>query len=489
MKLLDTILENIELDEARPSKTNQEWVNEFKSKFPNYNYSNAKFFRDDNNLLKVKNVYCNIHKHNFPEKGGSEGISVFHHLNGTGCLDCGKERKGEKLSVSEKEWREILPKIKHLKDKCDFSKSKFSFVKPMKNGPLVTNTFCKIHKKYFNGGPNNEGIGAQKFKQYKNVCPDCIKNADFDNKVRSVEDWSELFKSNKLNKNYDYSKSKVFIEGSKTNVYNIYCNVKGLNGKKHGVFAKDGVNVQEHKLGYHQCPKCECETKQKDFIKRATEKHGNKYVYDKVDFCDDNNLVRKEGLRQIKNYRKVLIGCKIHGYFSQEEYSHKTGRGCPICRESKGELYIGNLLSKLKIKFIREKKFTESGNMEFDFYIPKLNVAIEYDGEQHFYPVFGTSDYSINLNYNNTVNRDNLKNKFIKSNVDGVRLIRVPYTMEFSEIDTSLLEAIENTLPNQISKIGNYPKRKGTVTPTHPKKMEESKLSLIGILNQLSSNE
>jgi hypothetical protein len=57
--------------------------------------------------------------------------------------------------------------------------------------------------------------------------------------------------------------------------------------------------------------------------------------------------------------------------------------------------------------------------------------------------------------------------------------------MEFSEIDTSLLEAIENTLPNRISKIGNYPKRKGTVTPTHPKKMEESKLSLIDTVKDI----
>jgi very-short-patch-repair endonuclease len=165
--------------------------------------------------------------------------------------------------------------------------------------------------------------------------------------------------------------------------------------------------------------------------------------------------------------------------------------------ESKGEKLVDEILTNNNIAFEREFEFDDCigitskycKKLPFDFYIPKLNVAIEYDGEQHFYPVFGTSDYSINLNYNNTVNRDNLKNKFIKSNVDGVRLIRVPYTMEFSEIDTSLLEAIENTLPNQISKIGNYPKRKGTVTPTHPKKMEESKLSLIGILNQLSSNE
>ena len=80
-----------------------------------------------------------------------------------------------------------------------------------------------------------------------------------------------------------------------------------------------------------------------------------------------------------------------------------------------------------------------------------------------------------------------MKNSFIKSkksNLKGIRLIRVPYNMEFSEINTPLFEAIDNLLPNQIKYLGDYPRRQGRKESIHPKKIAESKLSLIGVLGQ-----
>lgn len=65
------------------------------------------------------------------------------------------------------------------------------------------------------------------------------------------------------------------------------------------------------------------------FIQRAIAKHGNKFDYSKVEYkdCDTN----------------VLIGCPIHGEFTQTPYMHLTAtHGCPKCyHESRKTLIFG----------------------------------------------------------------------------------------------------------------------------------------------------
>lgn len=54
-----------------------------------------------------------------------------------------------------------------------------------------------------------------------------------------------------------------------------------------------------------------------EFIGRATKIHSNKYKYDKVDYYG--------------SFQKVIIGCEIHGDFTQIPSSHLQGIGCPKC--------------------------------------------------------------------------------------------------------------------------------------------------------------
>ena len=73
--------------------------------------------------------------------------------------------------------------------------------------------------------------------------------------------------------------------------------------------------------------------------------------------------------------------------------------------------------------------------------------------------------------------------------------------MEFSEIDALLFDAIDNTPPNQITYIGNYPKRQGRKEAVHKDRVDlsqpirkkirtnESKLSLIDTVNQLYNDK
>ena len=100
--------------------------------------------------------------------------------------------------------------------------------------------------------------------------------------------------------------------------------------------------------------------------------HDKKYDYSKV--------------RYVNVKTKVCIICPIHGEFWQIPDSHLRGRGCPKCNHSKLEKNIENLLENNDIEFITQYSFKELNGKRLDFYLPKYNVAIECQGEQHFIP-------------------------------------------------------------------------------------------------------
>lgn len=112
------------------------------------------------------------------------------------------------------------------------------------------------------------------------------------------------------NDNYDYS--KVIYIDVLTKII-IICKI-------HGEFEQ---SPNSHLTG-QGCKKCarkitsdknklSCE----EFIKKANEKHNNKYDYSKTNY--------------INNITKVKIICKIHDVFEQKPGIHLDGSGCPKC--------------------------------------------------------------------------------------------------------------------------------------------------------------
>jgi len=64
---------------------------------------------------------------------------------------------------------------------------------------------------------------------------------------------------------------------------------------------------------------------QNEFIRRASEKHNNKYDYSLVDY---------------KNSRdKIKIICPVHGAFDQMPYNHLQGKGCHFCSKNQKSNY------------------------------------------------------------------------------------------------------------------------------------------------------
>jgi very-short-patch-repair endonuclease len=208
--------------------------------------------------------------------------------------------------------------------------------------------------------------------------------------------------------NVDYKGSGEFV--------NVTC-------PKHGDFP---IRASSHLSG-RGCRKCYNESLRHNtdmFIKNAKKVHGDKYTYDDVDYKGAHTLVN--------------ITCPKHGDFPQLPSSHLQGNGCPTCLESKGELMIAKLLNTLEIQFVRQKKFQDCKNLKvgrycrrlpFDFYLPEFNTVIEYDGRQHFKPIEkrgGEESYKrIQIN-------DEIKNKYCKDN--GIKMIRIPYTIKFDDI-------------------------------------------------------
>lgn len=97
------------------------------------------------------------------------------------------------------------------------------------------------------------------------------------------------------------------------------------------------------------------------------------------------------------------------------------------CINSKGEKIIDEYLSKNNIKFIRQKVFDDltgvgGGKLSYDFYLPNVNILIEYQGKQHYEPVkqFGGEE-----KYNIQLAHDLLKKNY--ADVNGITLVCIPY--------------------------------------------------------------
>ena len=69
-------------------------------------------------------------------------------------------------------------------------------------------------------------------------------------------------------------------------------------------------------------------------------------------------------------------------------YNRGNGNGCPECNQSKGEKECKRVFDLRNIYYISQKTFNGlvglgNGNLSYDFYLPKYNILIEYQGQYH----------------------------------------------------------------------------------------------------------
>ena len=173
------------------------------------------------------------------------------------------------------------------------------------------------------------------------------------------------------------------------------------------------------------CPKCanRVPVTEKEFIERLER------VNNRIEYQGGFNGMLK----------KIPFKCKACGYEWESTPSAIVNqyKGCPRCMSSHGEIRVINYLESRKVDYKRQYSFNDCVNvrkLRFDFYIPSINTAIEYDGEGHYFPVtFGGIDKEkAKVNFESAKQRDNIKDQYCKDN--NIKLIRIPYT-EFDKIE------------------------------------------------------
>lgn len=107
------------------------------------------------------------------------------------------------------------------------------------------------------------------------------------------------------------------------------------------------------------------------FVALAESKRGaGRYDYSMVNYID--------------SHTKVLIKCNTcMNTFEQVPISHTKKHGCPYCNESRGEKYIATALDLATVKYDRQS-ILPATLKKFDFYVPIVDLYVEFQGIQHF---------------------------------------------------------------------------------------------------------
>lgn len=315
-----------------------------------------------------------------PEHGMFEQTPYLHYT-GKGCPKC----SGYIKHTNET----IIKKFKEVHDnKYDYSLVDY------KNNKTKVKIICPEHG-VFQQSPSNHYSG--------NGCPKC------ENKGKNFYDFlreSNLSHNNKYN---HYPKDFINYQTK----INISCPLHG-----------DFTQLPRHHISGVGCPKCYGNVKHTNetIIKKFKEVHGDKYDYSLVDYKN--------------NKTKIKIICTEHGEFEQSPSHHLNYRGCPICKESRGEEKIRLYLTEKNIKFIREYRFNDckyKRPLPFDFYLPEHSMCIEYNGVQHYKSVnyFGGDD-----KLKTQKEKDKIKELYCKNN--DITLLLIKYDEDITNVLSSI---------------------------------------------------
>ena len=188
-----------------------------------------------------------------------------------------------------------------------------------------------------------------------------------------------------------------------------------------------------------RCP--ECKNRKLSMLKRKSE----------IEIQNELNI-NNPNVELISEYinanSMIKCRCKIHNieWISQSWNILHGLAGCPICNSSKGENAVAKILDLYNIKYIRQYKFDDcvyKAKLRFDFFLPDYNICIEYQGEQHYFPVNfkGKDNTDYILEFQNNMIRDNIKREYCINN--NITLIEIPY-YKIDEIENIILYHIKN---------------------------------------------
>ena len=262
-----------------------------------------------------------------------------------------------------------------------------------------------------------------------NKCPKCALKERTQKRTKTNHSFIE--ESIKIHNNkYDYSKS--VYKNAHTHL-TIIC-------PEHGEFS---MKPNNHLKG-QGCPICANSQKgeyqrgnTENFISKSQKLHNNKYDYSKVDYYN--------------NRQKICIICPEHGEFWQQPRDHLHGHGCPQCgskynaSETKILKTLQDTFDNIIYQYSPEWLSNVTSRQSLDFYLPDYNIAIEYQGRQHFIP---NKKFGGELEFDKIVERD--KRKFNKCKEQNVKLFYISFEKEKPESYFAPIYTNTNDLINKI---------------------------------------
>ena len=164
----------------------------------------------------------------------------------------------------------------------------------------------------------------------------------------------------------------------------------------------------------------------------AKEAHNEAITKTKEDFLNDY----ENGDSRIK------VICKECGF--ERNIIAKSFLGsagiCPVCDESEGEFLVRKFLIENKINFFQHYTNFEDckykNNLEFDFYLPELNITIEFQGEQHYID----NGWKSGEEFKTQQIRDQIKREYCK--VNDIKEVEIPF-WEKDNIESLLTKLIK----------------------------------------------
>ena len=370
-----------------------------------YNYNKVKYNGNRNKVC----IICPEH--------GEFWQTPNNHLKGEGCKFCAFDELSKKKKMDIKSF--IEKSIKIHNNKYDYRK--VDLENRDEKGRVCI--ICPEHGEFWQT-PNShlQGNGCKKCS--KSNPPIKLTTEEFIERAKAVH-----------GDKYDYSKVKY--EGTAKKV-TIICPI-------HGEFRQIGFL---HLKGC-KCPKCSDNQKltTEEFIERAKAVHGDKYDYSKVKY--------------INNRTKIPIFCNKkdengieHGEFYTTPHLLLKGSGCPKCKQNyKLENEVRLLLVKNNIDFEEKKTFDGLKRkiaLRPDFYLPKYNIVIECQGEQHFKPINFSGrgkEYSEKM-FEINKERDEIKRKYFYDN--NITMLEYTHCKDTNGVKcvTTKSELLEKILEN-----------------------------------------
>ena len=315
-------------------------------------------------------------------------------LHGSGCTQCLKEKIRSKNCKSEDDYvKELAIKNPTIKLCGEYIDSKT----PIKH-------YCKTHSVFWDIAPGN----ALQGKGCKFCCKERIGLA-----LKKSEDEyiTELTVKNPTVKlRGEYLGADILTRH--------YCEIHNILFDTTPSHALQGCGCQEchnDRLPQRQ-PKLE-----EQYIGELSKKHPNIVLTGKY----------------INSITPTLHKCLVHNFeWNPTPGNLLSGKGCPKCNESQGEKQITLWLEQNMIVNISQKRFEDCRDiytLPFDFYVPELNICIEYQGEQHYRPVKfgGISDDKAYSNFVTTQHHDKIKSDYCINN--NIKLICIPYWEDVNE--------------------------------------------------------